>query len=178
MESSTTAPHDDEDASAATMTSSKTTLLSSHLQQQDTASLPNGSGGQSPDTEVPAPADHPEVTHHRRGLHVPSAFTILFVLTILAVIATWLVPAGSYSKLAYETGASQLQITDPHGRTSSVPATQGSLDRLHVRIPIESFTSGAITKPVSIPGTYQRLEQHPAGASDIVTGMVLSLIHI
>jgi len=172
MESSTTAPHDDEDASADTMTSSKTTLLSSHLQQQDTASLPKGSGGQSPDTEVPAPADHPEITHHRRGLHVPSAFTILFVLTILAVIATWLVPAGSYSKLAYETGASQLQITDPHGRTSSVPATQGSLDRLHVRIPIESFTSGAITKPVSIPGTYQRLEQHPAGVSDIVTGMV------
>lgn len=173
MESSTTAPHDDEHASADTMTSNKTTSLNSHQQQGSAdGNLPKGSVGQSPDTEVPAPADHPEVTHHRRGLRVPSAFTILFILTILAVIATWLVPAGSYSKLAYETGASQLQITNPHGKTSSVPATQGSLDRLHVKIPIESFTSGAITKPVAIPGTYQRLEQHPAGVSDIVTGMV------
>ena len=146
MESSTTAPHDDEHASVDTMTSNKTTSLNSHQQQGSAdGNLPKGSVGQSPDTEVPAPADHPEVTHHRRGLRVPSAFTILFILTILAVIATWLVPAGSYSKLAYETGASQLQITNPHGKTSSVPATQGSLDRLHVKIPIESFTSGAIT---------------------------------
>lgn len=177
MESSTTTPHDDQDASADTMPSSKKKSLGSHLQQQDTADegLPKGSAQQSSDAKVPStPADDPDVTHHRhrRGVHIPSAFTILFVLTILAVIATWLVPAGSYSKLAYDTGASQLQITDPHGRTSSVPATQGSLDTLHVKIPITSFTSGAITKPVSIPGTYQRLEQHPAGFSDIVTGMV------
>ena len=33
-------------------------------------------------------------------LNVPTAFTILFFLTIIAVFATWFVPAGQYSKLA------------------------------------------------------------------------------
>ena len=32
-----------------------------------------------------------------------------------------------------------------------------------VKIKIEQFKSGAINKPVSIPNTYERLKQHPAG---------------
>ncbi|MEJ7480203.1 YfcC family protein, partial [Staphylococcus pasteuri] len=35
-------------------------------------------------------------------LKMPGAFAILFILTILAVLATWMIPAGSYSKLSYE----------------------------------------------------------------------------
>ena len=37
----------------------------------------------------------------KKKFSVPTAFTILFVITILAVIATWFIPAGAYSKLAY-----------------------------------------------------------------------------
>ena len=33
------------------------------------------------------------------GLHVPTAFTILFIVTVLAAVATFFVPAGQYSKL-------------------------------------------------------------------------------
>lgn len=43
-------------------------------------------------------------------LKMPGAFTILFILTIVAVIATWFVPAGSYSKLSYNEPTSQLEI--------------------------------------------------------------------
>ena len=39
-----------------------------------------------------------------------------------------------------------------------------------VKIKIEQFKSGAINKPVSIPNTYERLKQHPAGLDQI--GMV------
>ncbi len=28
---------------------------------------------------------------------------ILFILTVVAVIATWVIPAGAYSKLSYRT---------------------------------------------------------------------------
>ena len=37
----------------------------------------------------------------RFRLKMPGAFTILFILTIIAVLATWIVPAGAYSKLSY-----------------------------------------------------------------------------
>ena len=33
----------------------------------------------------------------------PSAFTILFVILIIAVGLTWIVPSGSYSKLTYSS---------------------------------------------------------------------------
>lgn len=35
----------------------------------------------------------------KKKLSFPTAFTILFALTIIAVIATWFVPAGQYAKL-------------------------------------------------------------------------------
>lgn len=105
-------------------------------------------------------------------LDVPSAFTILFALTIIAVIATWFVPAGSYAKLKYDSTASELVVVDPHGKATNMPATQDTLDSLNVKIKIDQFTSGAIKKPISVPDTYVRLEQHPKGVADIFTSMV------
>ena len=51
----------------------------------------------------------------KKKFSVPTAFTILFVITILAVIATWFIPAGAYSKLAYLPESSEFQITEPSG---------------------------------------------------------------
>ncbi|WP_071459005.1 YfcC family protein [Bacillus massilinigeriensis] len=112
----------------------------------------------------------------RFKLRMPGAFVILFVLTIVAVIATWTIPAGSYSKLFYDQSSSKLTITDPYGKVTSVPSTQEELDKLHVKIDIKQFTSGGITKPISIPDTYQRLEQQPAGPEDITSSMVRGTI--
>jgi len=108
----------------------------------------------------------------RRRFTVPSAFTILFLLTIVAIGATWLVPAGSYAKREYDPAASSLTMTSPQGEEKTLPATQKSLDDLGVKIDVEKFTSGSLSKPVSIPGTYQRLEQNPAGAGDLTKSMV------
>lgn len=112
--------------------------------------------------------------HQRRGkgLHVPTAFTILFIVTVLAAVATFFVPAGQYSKLQYDAAAKRLEITDPHGKTTKVAATQAELKKLGVKIDIDQFTSGSITKPVSIPNTYERLKQNPQGLTDIPSAMV------
>ena len=59
----------------------------------------------------------------KHKLSFPTAFTILFVITILAVIATWFIPAGAYSKVAYVADSGVFQITEPDGnvRTIGIP---------------------------------------------------------
>lgn len=103
---------------------------------------------------------------------MPGAFVILFILTVLAVVATWSIPAGSYSKLSYDQPSHQLKVIDPHGKTSKLPATQHELDKLGVKIEIKQFTSGGINQAISVPNTYQRLKQKPAGLDAIPNSMV------
>jgi uncharacterized ion transporter superfamily protein YfcC len=112
----------------------------------------------------------------RRKHSFPSAFTILFVVTLLAIAATWVVPAGSYSKLQYDSGTSMLRVTTPQGESSEVEATQEQLDSMGVKIGIDEFTTGAITKAVSIPGTYESLPQNPMGLGDLTYSMVYGTI--
>ena len=68
-------------------------------------------------------------------------------------------PAGAYSKLSYNAGAHEFKIVDAHHKTTTVPGTQNQLDKLGVKIDVNQFKSGAINKPISIPGTYERLKQ-------------------
>lgn len=103
-------------------------------------------------------------------LKMPGAFTILFFLTVISVLLTWFVPAGSYSKLSY--AHNELMVTQPSGKKTMLPATQASLKKLNVQIDIDQFKSGAISKPVSVPGTYKHLKQHPASLYSIFTSMV------
>lgn len=112
----------------------------------------------------------------KKSFQFPTAFTILFAVTIVAVVATWLVPAGSYSKLAYDSADNVLQVTNPQGEVTTMDATQESLDQLGVKIGIDQFTSGAITKAVSIPGTYESLEQNPLSLLDVPYAMVYGVI--
>ncbi len=125
---------------------------------------------------VPAGVETGQPKKGKRKLSFPSAFTILFVVTLLAILATWVVPAGSYSKLQYDAAASTFQITAPGGEVSEVAATQDELDQLGVKIGIDEFTSGAITKAISIPGTYEGLEQNPMGLGDVTFSMVQGTI--
>lgn len=115
------------------------------------------------DTAVKKPQKHFK-------LKMPGAFTILFFLTIIAVLLTWIIPAGSYSKIQYSNNRIEMMLPDENKK--SLPATQKTLDRLHVQINVEQFKSGAITSPVSVPNTYQKMKQHPAGFMDIFEGMV------
>ncbi|HNJ58791.1 MAG TPA: hypothetical protein PLH33_07120, partial [Chitinophagaceae bacterium] len=78
--------------------------------------------------------------------------TILLLVTIIAAIATWLLPAGTYNKLSV---SEKNFVINSNGINTHVPLTQNTLDSLHIIIPLEKFTNGDITKPVSIPNTYQ-----------------------
>ncbi|GAB4091251.1 YfcC family protein [Flaviaesturariibacter terrae] len=103
----------------------------------------------------------------------PTPLTILMIVIVLAAAATWLLPAGKYAALTYGEGSfhisSPQQYRDSSGALRdtvterSLPATQRTLDSLGIRVPLASFEQGVIRKPVSVPGTYQRLAARPQG---------------
>ncbi|MGC9646403.1 hypothetical protein ACO2FN_02785 [Staphylococcus epidermidis] len=66
----------------------------------------------------------------RFSFRMPGAFMILFILTVIAVIATWIIPAGAYSKLSYEPSSQELKIVNPHNQVkkSSWNTKKSSID--------------------------------------------------
>jgi uncharacterized ion transporter superfamily protein YfcC len=98
---------------------------------------------------------------------VPSPVTILMVVIIIAAIATWLVPAGSYNTLSANEDKS-FTISAAKGETTTLPFTQKILDSLQIKIALKSFATGGIRKPVSIPGSYQTLENNGQGIIKIL----------
>ncbi|WP_044470682.1 YfcC family protein [Mannheimia massilioguelmaensis] len=112
----------------------------------------------------------------KKSFKFPSAFSILFIILIIAVALTWIIPAGSYSKLVYNSAANQFVVKTYQKEDQYLPATKESLDQLNIKIDLNNFTEGTIRKPIAIPGSYQRVEQHPKQPQDIAISMVKGTI--
>lgn len=97
---------------------------------------------------------------------LPSPITILMIIILLAALCTWLVPAGKYDTITYTEG-DRFQLKTGT-KDSSIPFTQVSLDSLKIKISIEKFKSGAVRKPVSVPGSYQQLPSNRQGFLEIL----------
>lgn len=104
----------------------------------------------------------------RRKLSFPTAITVLFIVLVFAAVLTFIVPAGLYSKLAYNPDREIFQVTDPTGTITEYPGTQETLDELSISGTIDKFRDGSISKAVAIPGTYQRVEQNPQGFFEVL----------
>ncbi|HEX8214745.1 MAG TPA: hypothetical protein VF582_04645 [Allosphingosinicella sp.] len=105
----------------------------------------------------------------------PSVYELLFVILAIAAVGTWLIPAGDYATVRYDAARKAL-VVDDGGAERLLPATRRSLEGLGVRAPIESFTDGSTTKPVSVPGTYRTVEPAPAGPLTLFTAPVAGSI--
>ncbi len=105
----------------------------------------------------------------------PSAQTILLIISAFVALLTWVIPAGQYASLSYDETENVFQKT-VEGATEKLPAKRETLDQLNVQIPLENFTSGAIYKPIGIPGTYQRLGSNPQGFFELVQAPVKGII--
>ncbi|TDQ56977.1 putative ion transporter superfamily protein YfcC [Mesocricetibacter intestinalis] len=108
----------------------------------------------------------------KKHFKFPTAFSILFIILIIAVGLTWIIPAGSYSKLTYSPSANHFIVKSYQQPDQVLPATKESLDQLNIKIELSNFTEGVIRKPVAVPGSYQRVEQNPKGLQDIAISMV------
>lgn len=97
---------------------------------------------------------------------LPSPITILMTVIIIAALATVIIPGGQYSRLSCTEGNSFKLITKD--AELSLPFTQHTLDSLDIKISLEKFRSGAIRKPVSVPGTYQTIAKNRQGIIEIL----------
>ncbi len=96
----------------------------------------------------------------KRGF--PTAFTVLFIVLVIAAVLTYLIPAGSYERLAY-TDDGTFIVTTNDGDEIVEPGTKETLDKYNITIPLESFENGDIFKPVAIPNSYEVQESQPQG---------------
>ncbi len=108
------------------------------------------------------------MTKKKKKISFPTAFTVLFIVLIIAAILTYVVPAGSYSKLSYDNDSKVFVVTKPDESTNELPATQKTLDKLKIKVSVEKFKDGSINKPVAIPDTYEQVEQKPQGFFEVI----------
>ncbi|NBC27234.1 MAG: YfcC family protein [Bacteroidetes bacterium] len=105
----------------------------------------------------------------------PSALTILMMIAAMVAALTWLIPAGNYDSLVYHSDDDSFTVTSNDG-SSTFPASQEMLDNLGINIPLGNFTSGAIYRPVSVPGSYQQVAAAPQGLYALAMSPVKGII--
>ncbi len=110
-----------------------------------------------------------------KKLKFPTAQTILILIAVIVMLLTWLVPAGKYDSLAYNTNSNTFFKTSLE-KSIELPATQETLENLNIKIPIEKFTSGDIYKPIGIPNTYKELESNPQGLAELAKSPIKGII--
>ena len=102
----------------------------------------------------------------------PSAFTVLFIILILAAVATHFLPTGTYGKLLYNPDTDMFDITAPDGTVTSMEATQETLDELDIKADLGLFLDESIYKPIAVPGSFEAIEGTPQGFIDCVMAIV------
>lgn len=103
----------------------------------------------------------------------PGPIPILMIVIILAAIATWLLPAGQYNKLAI-SGKNFSMTTD--SSETILPLTQKTLDSLGIQIKVEKFIDGDIRKPISIPGTFTRQKRNQQGFISVLQAPIKGIV--
>lgn len=98
----------------------------------------------------------------------PSAYTVLVLVMIFAAVLTYIVPAGAYSTLAYDSDNDVFVVTTPKGDTTEYPAVQETLDNFGINAKVENFVNGSIYRPMSIEGTYELVDQNGQGIFQVI----------
>ncbi|MGN9164248.1 YfcC family protein [Tissierellaceae bacterium HCP3S3_D8] len=109
------------------------------------------------------------MSNKKKKLQFPTAFTVLFIVLVLAALLTYIVPAGLYSKLIYDSEQNVFKVEDHNGEITDLPATQETLGSLNIKMDVNKFIDGSIKeRPIAIPDTYQRIEQSPQGLLQVI----------
>ncbi|MCL4157833.1 UNVERIFIED_CONTAM: hypothetical protein GTU68_064957 [Idotea baltica] len=109
-----------------------------------------------------------------KALKFPTAHTVLFAIAAVVAALTWLLPSGQYDRLVYDED--NQQFIQSGAIEAKYPATQESLDKLGLKIPLEKFTEGSIGKPIGIPGTYRKTDAEPQGFLDFFQAPLKGII--
>lgn len=110
-----------------------------------------------------------------KKIKFPTAQTILIIIAGLVAILTWVIPSGKFDSLAYNKSENTFTKTNLEATTTLI-ATQNTLDSLNIKIPLEKFTNGNIWKPISIPNTYKEVEKTPQGVTAFIQSPIKGII--
>lgn len=102
-----------------------------------------------------------------KKIQFPTAFTVLFLVTILVAGLTFILPAGQYDTLSYNSTSKSFEL-NANQQVLQLPGKQSTLDSFGIKIELEKFESGALWKPVSIPGTYHHVDEGKMNLIDVV----------
>lgn len=100
------------------------------------------------------------MTDKKKHFTFPSAYTIILLVLLAVMILMYFMPAGKYASLQYNTTQENFTVVAPNGHESTAPGTQATLKKYHVNTDLAKFKDGSVYKPVAIPNTYQKLNQH------------------
>jgi len=91
----------------------------------------------------------------KKKCHFPTAYTILTIIEIIVFFLTYIIPKGKFDTIEYSS--KNFLIKFHNGTEMTIEATEKVLNDLKINIPLENFQKGYIKKPISIPGTYNRI---------------------
>ncbi|EQK42936.1 citrate transporter family protein [[Clostridium] bifermentans ATCC 638] len=94
---------------------------------------------------------------NKKKFSFPTAYTVILIVMLVVMGLTYIIPSGKYAKLSYDTNSSKFIVELPNGESNQYAGTQETLNKLGVNVNLKQFTSGAISKPVAIPNTYEKL---------------------
>lgn len=110
-----------------------------------------------------------------KTLKFPTAQSILLIIAGLVAILTWLVPSGKYDTLSYNKADNTFTRLSLN-KSTTLTATQETLNLLEIKIPLQKFTNGDIWKPISIPNTYKQVEAKPQGITEFIKSPIKGII--
>ncbi|MEX0290618.1 MAG: YfcC family protein, partial [Flavobacteriaceae bacterium] len=110
-----------------------------------------------------------------RKFKFPTAHTILFIIAAFVALLTWLIPSGQYDRLSYDT-ENDVFIRVSKDESTTIAAKQEELSALNIKIPLQKFKDGAISKPISIPGSYTSLKGQPQGLWAFIQAPIKGII--
>lgn len=93
----------------------------------------------------------------KKTFSFPTAYTVILIVMLIVLGLTYIIPAGKYAKLQYDSQSNVFLVESPRGQLTEYEGNQKTLDDLKVNIDYSRFKDGSISKPVGIPGTYEQL---------------------
>ena len=96
-------------------------------------------------------------TKKKKKHQFPTAYTVIIIVLLLVQLLTFVIPAGNYATIAYDTSNKDFVVTRPSGKKYKEPATQATLKKYKVNIAVKKFKDGTIYKPVAIPNSYEKI---------------------
>ena len=97
-------------------------------------------------------------TEKKEGCKFPTAYTILIIIEIIVFILTYIIPKGKFDTLEYSSSSKTFTIKSYNKSDLVVNANKSVLEEYKIKIPLENFEKGYIKNAISIPGTYQRIQ--------------------